>query len=739
MTMKRLLALALAAALCVIAPAPPAGGAPPLFGDVDDPDMLHAVRFLSNLGFIAPAEKFNPGDVLDKAGYCKLVVDMAGVENIDGYRGYTVFTDVRANHWALPYINAAVRELKIVTGRPDGTFGPSDPITYSQAATLMVRMLGYAEAEVGYNWPKNYITKAESLGLNRNVGEPEYITRGQAAILFYNLLFTGMKGEGGKDGALYLSRMKNLSEPFDIIIEDVDGLSPDGAARGIRTVGGAGFYIPLIPVDKSLAGFKVKVLTDTDGNVLMLTPYEQTFRDIDLKTAAAMGITDAEGETVTVPAKTDVYDNGGESSYSQSWKDMKPGDNVRVFFTASGAVDYIMWGHYDPNTAVVITTESKGDRAIYNAFNINPNTVTVFKNGAKATADSIVKYDTLSHTPGSGVVTVSSVRVNAYYPGSPSADDAPESLSVMGLNLPLSEGAKRQVLERKYKIGDWVTACISADGVIGALYTHDEAKPRLTGWSLSDSSMETFNGLVFTGSRPSPYVRKGMLVSGSSLPGGLSMSPVSLVGTAHYSVTEGKIGVYDVAEWCKFFVTAGSFVAPISFGDIQDSFIHMDRVKHIAVSEDRKAEIIVLEGVNEDALFFGYMTIPDNGMDFSAPALFNSGGQIYEVTTGTAFMNEKFDTFIGIALESHGDELRLERVSKTYSYTVGSADIRGKDYIMIEGNRVPIAEGCLLRRPSVSNFLDINLLPQYKAETYTVWTDRPADANGAKVRQIVIR
>ena len=44
----------------------------------------------------------------------------------------------------------------LVNGYGNGTFGPEDPVTYGQAATLLLRMLGYTSAEVGSLWPLDY-------------------------------------------------------------------------------------------------------------------------------------------------------------------------------------------------------------------------------------------------------------------------------------------------------------------------------------------------------------------------------------------------------------------------------------------------------------------------------------------------------------------------------------------------------------------------------------------------------
>ncbi|MCL2084275.1 MAG: S-layer homology domain-containing protein [Oscillospiraceae bacterium] len=734
---RRALALTLALIMCVplwTAPVYPSASGAAMFTDVTDPATLEAVVFLSNLGIISPAERYNPNAGLDKAGYCKLVVDIAGVANIDAHRDYTIFSDVRAGHWALPYINAAVRELKIIGGLPDGSFGPNNPITYNEAATLLVRLLGYGEAELGYNWPRNYVNKAASLGLNKNVGAPASITRGQAAVLFYNLLFTRMKGENGKDGELYISRMAALSEPVSVIIEDVAGLSPDGSKRGLRTIGGEGFYETRVPLDASLVGFKGELLADRDGFVIRFTPSAQTHKEISFKSAAGGGVTGTDGVTLVVTPRTAVYDNGNLTTFAEVWQKMSAGDTVRVFFTGSGAIDYILWGHHDAGAAIVATTEKGGANAIYDAFGIHANMVTVVKNGAVAAAASITPYDTMSYVPGSGRVSVSSLRVASPYPGGAGVN-APESINLLGRSCPMSDTAMAQAANQ-FRVGDWVTACLSVDGVVGALYPTSTVGRNMIGWSTSNSSLVTLNGLEFSGS-PSVGIFPSMLVSATGTGSGLSMSRVMFSPpSSPYDVKAGTVGRYGIAEWCRFFVISGDMVKQITRDEIRADIVPVSKIKHAQRDANNKIEVLVLEGVNNDALRYGYVTIPGDGApDFSVPATFETRDGSFEIATGSKFLDTPFDGFLGISLDVRENKLYLGSVSPTYRYTVKYSDFDGLESVMADGSRVQIAGDCMLRREGYG-YIDIDRLQQYKPDTLQVWCDTPA-GEGGKIRLIM--
>ena len=65
--------------------------------------------------------------------------------------GKPTFTDVPQSHWAYSYVEQAVQE-GWVGGYGDGRFGPSDPVTYSQLATMFVNAF-YEDELAAYTGP----------------------------------------------------------------------------------------------------------------------------------------------------------------------------------------------------------------------------------------------------------------------------------------------------------------------------------------------------------------------------------------------------------------------------------------------------------------------------------------------------------------------------------------------------------------------------------------------------------
>ena len=115
------------------------------------------------------------------------------------------YPDVPQNHWAAPYIKAAV-DLGLVQGDLRGYFNPDRTITLAEAVTVVLRLLGYEDSEFTGVWPSGQMAQYRALKLDQGIslGQNGNMTRRDAMYLFYNLLLTKNKA-----GTYYL----NVLEP----------------------------------------------------------------------------------------------------------------------------------------------------------------------------------------------------------------------------------------------------------------------------------------------------------------------------------------------------------------------------------------------------------------------------------------------------------------------------------------------------------------------------------------------
>ncbi len=127
-----------------------------LYPDVaDDASYAEAVETLNALGIMIGDEQgnFNPDASITRAETAAIVTRMKALVVTSGG---TNFTDVAADHWAAGYINCA-EQSGIINGYGDGTFGPSDAVTFEQVIKMIVAALGRTpEAESLGGYPSGY-------------------------------------------------------------------------------------------------------------------------------------------------------------------------------------------------------------------------------------------------------------------------------------------------------------------------------------------------------------------------------------------------------------------------------------------------------------------------------------------------------------------------------------------------------------------------------------------------------
>ena len=310
---KRVFSLLLALVLTLSAAAIPASAAES-FSDVTDKKTAQNVEVLRLLGVIEGngAGQFNPSGLLTRAEFCKMVVVLMGKgSDAMRYKTVTIFPDVRATHWAAGYINLAVRqsEPKLLAGLPDGTFQPDSYITYGQAVTILMRVLGFADKDSGGIWPDGYINLAKSTGVSAgvNLTGSANITRAQAAQLFVNVLSTGKDGKGYTPAGCTKG-----DKEVTLVSMNGDKLRISGE-KDPKTL--------VRPSSSSaLNGLKGYLLTNSDGKVMTFVPKTSSTTGAAVSNAAV--ILPADKSTSGISALTDgrtdytVYRNGMLSSVS---------------------------------------------------------------------------------------------------------------------------------------------------------------------------------------------------------------------------------------------------------------------------------------------------------------------------------------------------------------------------------------------------------------------------------------
>lgn len=166
--------------------------AAPAFSDVDDENVLKAVKRLNAFGIVDGYEDgtYRPERTIKRSEFAKLLVTALGLDNAaQAAMGSSQFSDIAGNEWFAGYVEVAAGQ-GLVKGYPDGTFRPENTVTYGEAITMLVRALGYKDEWLPGSWPGNYIAKAAELDITKKVSfSPSGLAdRGSVAVLLNNTL-----------------------------------------------------------------------------------------------------------------------------------------------------------------------------------------------------------------------------------------------------------------------------------------------------------------------------------------------------------------------------------------------------------------------------------------------------------------------------------------------------------------------------------------------------------------------
>lgn len=244
--MKRILKCILVCALMGGVLAYPAFAAGP-FPDVDETAAYaEAVETMKELGIMVGDEKgnFNPNKTVTRAEMAAIVCRM--LSKTENLPLSATFTDVPTSHWANTYVSKAA-ELKIVNGYGNGRFGPSDPVTYEQAVTMLIRAIGMEQqaAQRG-GYPNGYITVAKNIGMLTNIfaENGHYMHRLEIATMAFNC--KSAWGQGSTPGQM-------ADGKYSVRISG-NGLKSDQAGNELIN---AEFLEPVVLADSFVRALKV--------------------------------------------------------------------------------------------------------------------------------------------------------------------------------------------------------------------------------------------------------------------------------------------------------------------------------------------------------------------------------------------------------------------------------------------------------------------------------------------------
>lgn len=615
--MKRFWSFLLAAVTALSLLALPAEAADVVrFSDVTDRGTITAVESLRLMGVLDgySDNTFRPNAALNRAQFCKMAVyAMHGQEELGLYSTVTIFPDAKPAHWASAYINMASRK-GVIAGYPDGRFHPERSVTVGQAVTILLRMLGYEDKDIGGVWPDSYMAVGATAGLTDGVGTNgnATLTRGQAAQLFLNLLRSDMK-----KGGSYLSSLGGTVLANQVLVTS-SAAGPDGLETAMRLASGDNVYQLASgkASNGALNGLRGSLVLDKSGKVLTFVPDAMGVQmTITVASAKAGQIVDTSGAVYTVTGTTQTYYNGEEQPWSKVFSWVSAGSTVTLYLNASGGADYIFVGGGSTASSAVVVYDN-GSTAGFADLANGATGYRIYKNGAEVLAKDIQKYDVATYSPTTNSIRVCDTRISGFYESSSPGPDDPETITVLGHPFPVLTTARESV--SRFKPGDQLTLLLTEDNqVAGAVEAQGNvASSNAIGIVREGGRVDLLCGISLSGAAEDGKDLVGQLARVSSTyRGHITLTRLSGGNASgNLDVAERTLGRRKLADNVMIFQNGLDGAEAVSLSDLTDGVIPAGRIAYARANAADRVDLIVLNSGMDGTVLYGrvYLEVEDS-------------------------------------------------------------------------------------------------------------------------------
>ena len=492
------------------------------FMDIYDSETAVAAAALESMGIVTGTATsiYSPNNTLTRAEFATLAVRAMGLEDkVTGSAAKTLFSDVTPGKWFTGYVNLAYTE-GIINGYGNGRFGPDDSVTYGQVATILLRILGYTETEIGRVWPGDYVNYANDLGLpgSLKLSANASVNRGQAAILLYNTL---KEPKNGSPSAYYETMNGVVSVDNAIVL---DNNATSGGVGGYLMVCSVGeldaavkYYKQKNTVSDTLVGNIGKLLLDGAGRVVGFLPDGEGYKNVTVSSATLSGITAKNGETIRITGGASVISGGSVYRYNTTGYlevDKQSGKSVRLYYDDNGAVShiYITAGTASGDTLAAVAETFTSANELARVLGISGNNYDVVKNGVPAGKSDLTQYDVAYYDAATNTMYASDYKISGVIAAASPSVGAAQTITVGGVALDVLECAWDSL--KTFKLGSNVTLLLTDDNKVAAAYSTSTVRAPMLGVLSADGSSVTLcgSGVTFSGVVNASKLNYGALV-----------------------------------------------------------------------------------------------------------------------------------------------------------------------------------------------------------------------------------
>ncbi|MBQ3114972.1 MAG: S-layer homology domain-containing protein [Clostridia bacterium] len=452
-------------------------------------DDYGTATLLKELGIMQgdPDGNLRLDDYVTRAEFSKIAITASSYKNtVAKQSAISPFKDVSYKHWAAPFVSVAVKN-GVITGYPDFTFRPEQNVTYEEAVTVCLKLLGYTSEDYGVSWPYGQVGMAENLNLDENVtaNVGDNMTRRNVMNLVYNMLNTCSKNTD-----------RDYISVFDYtIVEDcvlIATSKEDSSVGGNKINTSEGTYNISSDFNRENVGKKGDAVLKDNKDLVIFVPYNQQvtayniYQILDNKV-----IVYENGKTMATDIDTSisVYNKGSKSTLSAMLNQINPGDILTTYKNSEGVLDYGILNK-DTLEGPIIAYSNEW----YKSYGLDIGNYTVIKDGTKSTANSISRYDVVYYSKALNTVYAYSKKVTGVYESASPNKDMPTLVTVSGVTYKLEGASAYNSLSSQgvHNYGDTVTLLLGRNGDVAGVLEPKEAVGIINGY-LKSTGIKQFS------------------------------------------------------------------------------------------------------------------------------------------------------------------------------------------------------------------------------------------------------
>lgn len=399
---------------------------------------------------------------VSRAEFAKIAVAAANAKDAVTF-GLKIspYPDVTYDTWFAPYVKAAV-EKRYIKGYEDFNFHPYDTVTYEEAVTIMLRVLGYSDSSIQGAYPYGQLSLAKDLdmldGADGEIGEE--MSRRKVMMLVYNALQT--------ETASDLGGAKLITAHGCSIVEDVNIISTYSDDKEIgydKVMTSTGTYKKGSFFDEGSTGMVGNAYIKNSDKLVAFVPdggnrSSETYLVYSVVNNNIIAYKNGSTTQLDVSDTTRVYKGTSTTTFSAAKSQFELGDRINITRTENGDIDYITYidgSLLGPLTAIGGNWQSN--------WNISSG-AEITRDGFSVNASDIQDYDIVYYLPDLNMVMAYSDKVTGIYEKANPNRDVPTSVTLSGKDYELEGSAAFNKLYSggSLEYGDTVTLLLGKDG-----------------------------------------------------------------------------------------------------------------------------------------------------------------------------------------------------------------------------------------------------------------------------------